>query len=278
MDTFRSLVKPDPDLRDEEPDAAAAAAVTAAVKVAPAETKATSTTVPTPDPGPSVLPPSASNMGNDDDSTAVCAAAAVGEELPMLPSASWTVSGEGTHSALVGQVATFSIESFDATGTRRQQGGDKFAISLTGAATVRARVFDEGDGRYTCEFRCPSSGKYRLSVQAHSTHLPGSPFAVTVKANSLKEWKASRAKEAADLREKRKEQKEQKVKARPPSPRINPAEQLQRAYELALQAARGGIGGVSNRCHSKSSTSTGSPCNHLQQPPFLGPRAETQIL
>ncbi len=197
--------------------------------------------------------------GDDSESAADRAAAAmVDEEPPALPSASWAVSGDGLHSAMAGQTASFVIESFDATGARRQQGGDKFAVSLTGAAQVRARVFDEGDGRYTCEFRCPSSGKYRLAVQAHSMHLPGSPFSVHVKANSLKEWKAHRAKEAADLREKRKEKERERgakaEKVRQPSPRINPAEQLAKAYELALQVARGG---------SKSRSADGSSTTQI---------------
>lgn len=184
--------------------------------------------------------------GDDGESAAERAAAAVvEEEPPALPSASWTLSGDGLQSAVVGQLSSFVIESFDATGARRQQGGDKFKVSLTGAAEVRTRVFDEGDGRYTCEFRCPSSGKYWLAVKAHSTHLPGSPFLLDVKALSLKEYKEHRAKEVVVLKEKRKQKERERgarrdEKERPPSPRINAAEQLAKAYELALQIARGG--------------------------------------
>lgn len=65
---------------------------------------------------------------------------------------------------------------------------------------------------------------------------------------------AHRAKEAA---EKRREKEQQKAaakseKVRAPSPRINPYDQLQKAYELALQAARGGLGSVSSRGHYKN--------------------------
>ena len=140
---------------------------------------------------------------------------------------------------MAGQLATFTIETFDAaTGARRHEPADKFVVLLSGAATVRARVYAEGDGRYTCEYKCPSSGKYRLSVMNHSRHLSGSPFVINVKSGgSLKEWKAKQAKEASELRERKKERERERsapAQKRAPSPRINPAEQLAKAYELAL--------------------------------------------
>ena len=204
---------------------------------------------------------SAAATGDEERSAAEIAAAVIFDEEPppALHSSSWTVSADELHTVMAGATTSFVIESFDETGARRQQGGDKFTVALSGAATVRPRVFDEGDGRYTCEFRCPSSGKYRLSVQAvhTSTHLPGSPFTLHVKSRSLKEWKNHRSKEVADLKEKRKakevEQRAAKAeKVRLPSPRINPAEQLAKAYELALQAARGGL---SSRGHKPGASS-----------------------
>ena len=61
----------------------------------------------------------------------------------------------------------------------------------------------------------------------------------------LKEYKEHRAKEVVVLKEKRKQKERERgarrdEKERPPSPRINAAEQLAKAYELALQIARGG--------------------------------------
>ena len=155
------------------------------------------------------------------------------------PPGSCKLSGDGLHTAVAGQSVTFTIETMDpASGQRQHNKTDKFVVLLSGAGSVRPRIFDEGDGRYTVEYRCPSSGKYRLSVMSQSRHLPGSPHALTVKSGgSLKDWKAKQAKEAADMRE-RKKQKENERKApvekRAPSPRINPQEQLEKAYEQLL--------------------------------------------
>ena len=134
-----------------------------------------------------------------------------------------TVSGDGLHGAVAGQTASFVIETFTCSGDRRRHGGEKFAVSLTGAATVRARVYDDGDGRYQCEYKCPSSGKYRLSIMNKSHHLPGSPFAVSVKSGgSLGEWTTTRVKEAAELKVRRKEKERERntMKKGAPSPRI----------------------------------------------------------
>jgi hypothetical protein len=159
------------------------------------------------------------------------------------PASGCTVSGDGIRTAYTGQTATFVIHAADpVTGERRCEGGERFAVSLSGAASTRVRVFDEGDGSYVCQYKCPSSGKYRLSIMTQSAHVPGSPFTVVVKAcGNLKEWKARQAKEAAELkaaREERKRERSAPVQKRPASPRIDPAEQLQKAYALALASIR----------------------------------------
>ena len=181
---------------------------------------------------------------------AAASAAADAAPGPSPPVVRWDLSGDGLTAAHTGRPATFYIEGLDASGIRRRNdGGDKFVVTLTGAAAVRARVWDDGDGRYTCEYKCSTTGKYRLSVMRAGQHLVGSPFNVVCKAGetkvSLKEWKAGRLREADELRRSRKlkqqgkkQLQQERIERRAPSPRINPAEQLQKAYALALAAVR----------------------------------------
>ena len=76
-------------------------------------------------------------------------------ERPPLNVDDCTVSGDGLHAAVVGQTTQFVISS------GRSEGGDKFFVTVSGSTAFRVRVFDEGDGRYICEYRPPASGKYR---------------------------------------------------------------------------------------------------------------------
>ena len=162
--------------------------------------------------------------------------------------------GDALHTAVTGQVATFTIETLDASGKRRRiKGASRFAVSLAGAAIVRARVHDEGNGLYNVDYKLPSSGKYRLSVMRAGSHLPGSPFALVAKPQTkdLKEWKAERQKEASSLKATRKarERRKREEKARPVSPRLpTPYEQLQKAYALALASI-----GASDKDHTRAS-------------------------
>ena len=92
-------------------------------------------------------------------------------------------------------------------------------------------------------------------------HLQGSPFALSVKSGgNLKEWKESRVKEVATLRVARKEKEKDRAappKQRAPSPRINPYEQLQKAYALALTGFTSSRGDKKSSSHSHSSGSSG---------------------
>ena len=149
-----------------------------------------------------------------------------------------------------------------------------------GAAVVRARVYDEGDGLYTVEYKLLQTGKYRLSVMRAGQHLPGSPFNITAKAGeakkSLKDWKVERSREAANLRaarklkqhEKKMLQQEKLERKREPSPRINAAEQLAKAYALALAAARSDKR-VKHHRHRGSSSGTAGSAAAVQQQPQL---------
>ena len=53
-------------------------------------------------------------------------------------------------------------------------------MDVRGASALRARVFDNSDGTYTCRF-CPStSGKYSVTITLNGISLPESPFTVAV--------------------------------------------------------------------------------------------------
>lgn len=181
--------------------------------------------------------------------SAMGASEALDRAVPMevpVEVAQWKPSGDGLHSAVTASTTSFSIEALDATGNRIRQPVaaselQRFSVTLTGASMVRARVFDEGNGSLSCEYRVMQTGKYRLSVMHAGSHLPGSPYTVVAKAGvtGLKDWKASRQREAASLRAARKArdgQRKAPPQRREPSPRINPAEQLQKAYAYAMAA------------------------------------------
>jgi hypothetical protein len=170
---------------------------------------------------------------------------------PML----YRAFGDGLRTAIAGQKTSFTIEGYDAeSGQRRRppagesSGGHGFSVTLTGTAVTRTRIWSEDDGTFTCEFRPMQTGKYRLAIMRHGQHLPGSPHALAVEAaaGTLKDWKAHRQREVSSLRQKRAAAKASKCakpeKKREPSPRIVPHEQLQKAYAIALEIARGGRG------------------------------------
>ena len=204
------------------------------------------------------------------------ATAAAAAACPPPPVTQWKLSGQ-LSTVVAGSSSTFTIEGLDASSQRRRsEGGDKFNISLTGAAVVRARVYDEGDGLYTVEYKLLQTGKYRLSVMRAGQHLPGSPFSISAKAGeakkSLKDWKVERSREAANLRAARKlKQQEKKTlqqekldRKREPSPRINAAEQLAKAYALALAAARSDKR-VKHRSSSSGSAGSAAALQQQQQ-------------
>jgi hypothetical protein len=229
---------------------------------------------------------SGNEAGNEDEVAmptpesviAAAGAAAAAATGPSPPVSKWELSGEGLTAAQAGRPATFHIEGVDAGGVRRRNvGGDKFVVTLNGAATVRARVWDDGDGRYTCEYKCSTTGKYRLSVMRAGQHLAGSPYHVVCKTGeakaSLKDWKAGRLREADELRRSRKlkqqgkkQLQQERIERRAPSPRINPREQLNKAFELALAAVRADGGREpKHRPSSRSSASKAASLKALNQ-------------
>lgn len=158
----------------------------------------------------------------------------------------------GLSSAIAGTSNTFTIEAYDpCDGERRRAppsvnagGSHGFSVQLSGTAVMRAKVYYEDDGTFLCEYRAMQTGKYRIAVLRHGTPLRGSPYTLTVKApaGGLKDWKQKRAAEVTSLRAKRSAVKAAAASLprppRDPSPRINVAEQLEKAYELAFAIAR----------------------------------------
>ena len=57
--------------------------------------------------------------------------------------------GDRLHRAMVRHLATFTIESFDANGNRREEGGDPLVVAVRGKSVARTRIMDNLDG--TCE-------------------------------------------------------------------------------------------------------------------------------
>lgn len=90
------------------------------------------------------------------------------------------VTGDGLHIAITRQFASFTIEAFDASGNRRAEGGDAFAVSIKGSSVVSAKIFDNGDGSYVCEHRASVSGAYTINITLHGVVVADSPYALNV--------------------------------------------------------------------------------------------------
>ena len=79
-----------------------------------------------------------------------------------------TITGEGSKAAELRVNTCFTIESRDAHGRRRLEGGDEFTVSIHGLSSVGpivSHVTDNGDGTYTVEYRVPGpSGTYNMSI------------------------------------------------------------------------------------------------------------------
>ena len=198
----------------------------------------------------------------DDDDSSCCEDPAAKQDAPPLPPpvpfaddpgklVYRVIDSDGLSTATVGERSTFSIGAYDPiSGERRRaphsvnEGGSHgFRVQLSGTAVTRARVFYEDDGTFMCEYRVTQTGKYRISVLRHGTPLAGSPYTVVAKAaaGGLNDWKQKRTTEVSTLRQKRAAVKASANVPRPPrapSPRIMIAEQLEKAYELAIEIAR----------------------------------------
>ena len=81
--------------------------------------------------------------------------------------------------AIARELATFTIEAYDETGTRQTHGGDNFLVAIRGRGAgekVRAKIIDNQDGQYAVGFKPITSGKYLISVSLLGEPLADSPF------------------------------------------------------------------------------------------------------
>ena len=65
-------------------------------------------------------------------------------------------SGRGLHTAVVKQIAQFTITTHDENGLRRLSGGDTFTVSVRSVlppANLRFRLHDLKNGTYTGEYK-----------------------------------------------------------------------------------------------------------------------------
>lgn len=86
--------------------------------------------------------------------------------------------GPGLRWPMVRQVATFTIEAYDAAGRRKDVGGDSFFVLIKACGhRVRARVTDAQDGSYMVTYKPEHSGRYEIIVSVHGDMLPGCPIA-----------------------------------------------------------------------------------------------------
>lgn len=88
--------------------------------------------------------------------------------------------GLGLHTGMARQVVSFLIEARDAAGTHQEHGGDPFVVAIRGPSPVHAKVVDNVDGTYRCEYKPAISGNYTIAVSLHGVPIDGSPFHTTV--------------------------------------------------------------------------------------------------
>ena len=94
---------------------------------------------------------------------------------------SCTITGDALSHAVARTVSTFVIEARDGCGNLQQRGGDPFVITIRGKGeSLRPKVVDHDNGRYTVGFKPLASGKLMLFVELHGELLPGVPFTCRV--------------------------------------------------------------------------------------------------
>lgn len=75
------------------------------------------------------------------------AADAVVKFRPTVPG-KCIISGDGAHTAMARQTATFIIEAHNAEGQQQASGGDKFVVAVRGSSATRAKVTDKVSCRH----------------------------------------------------------------------------------------------------------------------------------
>jgi len=71
---------------------------------------------------------------------------------------------------------SFVVQVRDKRGQNKSCGGDKFDVSISGAANVTAKTRDNNDGTYYAEYSLPKAGEYTIEVKLNGQAIGTSPF------------------------------------------------------------------------------------------------------
>ena len=94
--------------------------------------------------------------------------------------------GEGVTKLITRKPTNFLIHAVDKNGQPIKEGGDEFVVTVSGAASVPAKVRDNRDGTYTVRYVPPESGEYKVQVQLYGKEdIRGSPFKVFSERGNL---------------------------------------------------------------------------------------------
>ena len=88
--------------------------------------------------------------------------------------------GAGLEASIVRQLGVFKVFAHDHEGNPRQAGGEAVAVAIRGTSNVRARLTDNKDGSYTCEYRAWVSGMYNVAIWLNGEPLGHSPYELEV--------------------------------------------------------------------------------------------------
>lgn len=99
---------------------------------------------------------------------------------PRASASKCVLRGDGLHTALARQTASFVIEARDARGEPLTAGGDPFKVDIRGASIVSCKVFDNEDGTYRVDFKPSTSGEYQLAVSVAGVLLADCPRPIRV--------------------------------------------------------------------------------------------------
>ena len=113
-------------------------------------------------------------------------------EIIVVPGAAdypyTTAYGQGLETPVAGIDAVFTIQSRDARGNNKTEGGDVFDVQVIGPDKLTVTPTYVGDGKYECVFVAAASGAYDVEITIGGTHIycgmgssePCSPFSIVV--------------------------------------------------------------------------------------------------
>ena len=98
------------------------------------------------------------------------------------------VYGPGLEDGVQDKIPTFfNIEAYGTDGKRMTKGGDKFSVKIVGpeGEDVPAKLTDNKDGTYRCDYAAVNAGPTRINVLLRGTeHVAASPYTVNVRAGA----------------------------------------------------------------------------------------------